>query len=284
MFFTMSNELTNMLTVRFTRTLLALTFSLGSVISALHAQTTPFAANDRLQLLPIDHSLKVAEPNEIPLRITNPNVKSIIIDWGIYRPGWTSPEYAQEAKNAEYSLLPGTSIVHFTPSVIGKLKIIITVFFLDGGFARKDEDVETVLPDRPPEKLIFQKNTGSTWNKNVTYAIVDQTMWLITVVYYPGFDKPIHLPATDIAFRVLNDPGKDPLQLDSTTGIIKPVASGRALVQADFAGLSTFICIRAFTSNPGGPWDDCHDLLPPGKSLPPSEPLGSPPQVRAVRP
>jgi hypothetical protein len=165
--------------------------------------------------------------------------------------------------------------------VIGKLKIVIMVDFLDGKFARKEEDVETVLPDRPPEKLIFHDHTGSTWNKNAMYAIVDQTVWLDTVVYYPGFDKPIRLPATDIAFRVLNDPGREPLQLDLATGIIKPVASGRALVQADFAGLTTFICIRVFTSNPGGPWDDCHDLLPPGKSLPPQAPLGFPPVVRA---
>jgi hypothetical protein len=168
--------------------------------------------------------------------------------------------------------------------VIGKLSISIMVNFEDGKFARKDEDVETVLPDRPPEKFIFQKATRSTWNENVMWAIVDQTVWLNTVVYYPRFDEPIRLPATDIAFHVLNDPGREPLQLDPATGIIKPVASGRALVQADFAGLTTFICIRVFTSNPGGPWDDCHDLLPPGKSLPPQEPLSPPPQVRAVRP
>jgi hypothetical protein len=278
----MSNEQTNMLTVRFAVTLFALAFALGPVLSPVHAQTTPFIANDRVQLLPIDHSLKVAEPNEIPLRISNPNVKAMIIDWGFYRPGRTSPEYANEARSAEYSLLPGTSLVHFTPSVIGKLRIDITVSFLDGGVAHKNEDVETVLPDRLPEKLIFQKNSyRSTWNENVKWAIVGQTVWLITVVYYPGFDKPIRLPATDIAFRVLNDPKMEPLQVDSATGTIKPVAPGRALVQADFAGLTTFTCIRAFTSNPGGPWDDCHDLLPPGKSLPPQEPLGSPPIVRA---
>jgi hypothetical protein len=281
----MSNELTNMLTVRFARTLLALVFALGPVLSPLDAQTTSsqtFIADDRIQLLPIDHSLKVAEPNEIPIHISYPNVKSIIIDWGIYPPGWTSPQYANEARSAEYTLLPGTSIIRFTPSVVGKLSISIMVNFEDGKFARKDEDVETVLPDRLPEKLIFQKNSyRSTWNENVKWAIVGQTVWLITVVYYPGFDKPIRLPATDIAFRVLNDPKMEPLQVDSATGTIKPVAPGRALVQADFAGLTTFTCIRAFTSNPGGPWDDCHDLLPPGKSMPPQEPLGSPPIVRA---
>ena len=279
----MSTELTNMLTVRFTRILLALAFSLGPVLSPLHAQTTPFIANDRLQLLPIDHSLKVAEQNEIPLRISNPNVKTVVIDWGIYRPGSRSPD-AQESKSAEYSLLPGTSIVHFTPSVIGKLRLGILVFFQDGGFARKDEDVETVLPDRPPEKLIFQKDRRTTWNQNRTIATVDQTVWLDMVAFYPGFDGRIHLPATDIAFRVLNYPGKEPLQLDSATGIIKPLAAGRALVQADFAGLTTFTCVIVFSSGPGGPHQDCNDLLPPGKSMPPEEPLGSFPRVREVRP
>jgi hypothetical protein len=274
----MSNELANTLTVRFARTLLALAFALSPVLSPLHAQTTSFVANDRLQLLPIDHSLKVAEPNEIPFRITNPNVKSIIINWGIYQPGLKSPQYADEAKSAEYSLLPGTSIIHFTPSVIGKLKIVIMVDFLDGKFARKDEDVEAVLPDRPPEKFIFQKDGRTAWNKNRSYAIVDQTtVWLDTVVYYTGFDKPIHLPAADIAFHVLNDPGREPLQLDSATGIVKPVAAGRALVQADFASLTTFTCILVFSSSGGGSSDDCHDLLPPGKSLPPQEPLSTPP-------
>ena len=279
----MSNEQTNMLTVRFVQTLLALAFALGPVLSPLYAQTTPFQANDRVQLLPIDHSLRVAQPNEIPLRISNPNVKSIIVEWGIYRPGSTSPVYPDDAKRGEYSLLPGTSIIHFTPSVSGKLKIVIMVDFLDGGFARKDEDVEAVLPDRPPEKLIFQENGyRTTWNKNRTIAIVDHTEWLDPVAYYQGFDKPIHLPATDIAFNVLNYPGREPLQLDSATGIIKPVAAGRALVQADFAGLTTFTCVIVFSSGPGGPDQDCNDLLPPGKSMPPEQPLGSPPQVRAL--
>lgn len=284
MFVKMSNELTNRLTVRFARTLLALAFALGPVLSPLHAQTTPFIANDRVQLLPIDHSLKVAELNEIPLHISYPNVKSIIIDWGIYRPGLTRPKYAHDAKSAEYSLLPGTSIIHFTPSVIGKLKIVIMVDFQDGGFSRNEEDVETVLPDRPPEKFIFPKSDWTTWNQNRRYAIVNQTVWLDTVAYYAGFDKPIHLPATDIAFHVLNYPGREPLQLDSATGIIKPVDAGRSLVQADFAGLTTFTCVIVFASGPGGPSQDCNDLLPPGMSMPPEEPLGSAPQIRVVRP
>jgi len=281
-----------MLTVRFARTLLALALALGPVLSPLDAQTTPsqpFMANDRLQLLPIDHGLKVAQPNEIPLRISDPNVKSIIVNWGIYRPGWTRPEYAQEQKSPEYSLLPGAngaSIIHFTPSVIGKLSIGILVFFQDGGFARKDEDVETVLPDRPPEKLIFQESgqPWSIWNNNLTVAIVDHTVWLDMVAFYPGFDGRIHLPARDISFQVLNDPGREPLQLDSATGIIKPLAAGRALVQADFAGLTTFTCIRVFSSGVGGPRDDCHDLLPPGKSLPLQEPLSPAPKVTVATP
>src|SRR5579871_5633019 len=101
MFFTMSNYLSNMSTIPFARILLALAFALGPAPSPLSAQQ-PLAANDRLQLLPIDHSLKVAEPNEIPFRISDPNVKSIIIDWGVYRPGLLRPEYADEAKSAEY--------------------------------------------------------------------------------------------------------------------------------------------------------------------------------------
>jgi hypothetical protein len=287
MFFMMSNELTNMLSLRFARILLALAFALGPALSSISAQTTPFIANDRVQLLPIDHSLKVAEPNEIPLRVSNPNVKSVVVNWGVYKRGILRPESAWEPKSPEYSLLPsvtGASFIHFTPTEIGKLNISILVFFQDGGFARKDEDVEAVLPDRSPEKLIFPKNTRSTWNANWMYAIVDHAVWLDTVVYYPGFDQPIHLPATDIVFHVLNEPGREPLQLDSSTGTIKPVAAGRALVQADFAGLTTFVCVRVFASNPGGPWDDCHDLLPPGESLPPEEPLSAPPRVRAVGP
>ena len=281
----MSNDLTNMPIVRFARTLLALAFALSPALRPLAAQTAPFQANDRFQLLPIDHSLKVAEPNEIPFRINNPNVKSIIVDWGIYRPGLKNPEYANEAKSAEYNLLPGTSIIHFTPSVIGKLRINIQVVFLDGGIARKDEDVETVLPDRPPEKLIFQSAQSlSKWNENQTVAIVDQTRWLNLVAFYLGFDKPIRLPATDIAFHVLNYPGKEPFQLDSATGIFKPVTAGRALIQADFAGLTTFTCVIVFSSGPGGPNQNCNDLLPPGKSMPPSEPMSPPPQVRVFRP
>jgi hypothetical protein len=280
-------ELTNMWTVRFAVTLLSLAFALGPVPSQIDAQTIPaqpfFIASDRLQLLPIDHSLKVAEPNDIPVRISNANVKSIDVSWGIYRPGSKSPEYANVAKSVEFSLLPGTSIVHFTPSMIGKLRIGIIVNFLDGGFARRDEDVEAILPDRPPEKFIFQENGyRTTWNKNRTIAIVDSTVWLDMVAFYSGFDKPIHLPATDIAFNVLNYPGAEPLQLDTATGIIKPIAAGRALVQADFAGLTTFTCVIVFSSVPGGPNQDCNDLLPPGKSMPPSEPMGAPPQVRAA--
>ena len=280
----MSNELTNMLTVRFAQTLFALAFAFGPVLSPLDAQTTPFAANDRLQLLPIDHSLKVAEPNEIPFRISNPNVKTIVVDWGIYQPGQNIPE-SKESKSVEYSLLPDTSIIHFTPSVIGKLRINIQVVFLDGGIARKDEDVETVLPDQPPEKLIFQDgHPWSTWNQNRTIAIVDQTRWLDLVAFYPGFDGRIHLPATDIAFHVLNYPGMEPLQLDSATGIIKPVVAGRALIQADFAGLTTFTCVIVFSSGPGGPNQNCNDLLPPGKSMPPEEPRSAPKRMREVGP
>ncbi len=229
-------------------------------------------ANDRLQLLPIAQKLKVAEPNDIPLRISDSNVKTIVVDWGIYRPGSSIPEFSHDPRGADYKLLPGpdgTSVLHFTPSVLGKLKLSVLVFFQDGKLARKEEDVEAVLPDRSPENFFIQDQPNYSWNRNRMYATLGDTDWLPTVAYYSGFPKPIRLPATDVVFHVLNDPGYEPLQLDPATGQIKAVTTGRALVQADFAGLTTFTCVLVFQSTGGGSGDDCHDLLPPGKSLPP---------------
>jgi hypothetical protein len=259
-----------------------LTFCAHNLLHAQALPPQPFVASDRLQLFPITHPLKIAEPNDIPLHINDPNVKSIIVDWGIYLPGAKTAVSSQEARGPKYSLLHGpggTSFIQFAPSVLGKLSLGIIVFFQDGGIARKNEDVETVLPSRPPEKFIIQQNHGNPWNTNRMYATVNRSTWLNTVAYYPGFDKPIQLPAANIVFHVLNDAGREPLQLDPTTGTIKPVNAGRALVQADFAGLTTFTCILVFPSAGGGSVDDCHDLLPQGKSFP-SQPEFSPPKIR----
>lgn len=256
---------------------------LSALTTGLHAQILspqPFVGNDRLQLLPIAHKLKVAEPNDIPLRISDSNVKTVLVHWGTYPPSSRIPVSDQE-RSPEYKLTPGpdgTSVIHFTPSVLGRLNLSILVFFQDGGFAQKAEDVEVVLPDRSPENFIIQDQSSHPWNRNRMYATVGDTGWLPTVAYYSGFARPIRLPAADVVFHVLNDPGSEPLQLDSATGQIKSVTTGRALVQADFGGFTTFTCVLIFQSAGGGSGDDCHDLLPPGKSLPP-QPNFSPPKV-----
>jgi hypothetical protein len=267
---------------------LGLTIALVAVCPAtgLIAQTSSPLADDRLQLLPIAQKLKVAEPNDIPLRISDPNVKTIVVDWGIYSPGSSIPEWNHEYESSEYKLLPspdGTFVIHFTPSVVGKLNLRVLVFFEDGKLARKSEDVETVLPDRSPEAFFIQDQPNRRFNENRMYATVGDTQWLSTVAYYSGFEQPIRLRAADVVFHVLNDPRYDPLQLDPATGKIKSVNTGRALVQADFGGLTTFTCILVFGSRAGGSSDDCRDLLPPGKSLPP-QPKFTPPLIKTVPP
>jgi hypothetical protein len=271
------------------RSRLVMVVALSPAVSLLQAQAQApdhFTANDRLRLLPITHSFTVAEPNSIPLQVTDPHVKSVFVDWGTYPPGSTISVDAHESNTPAFSLLPGphgTSIIQFTPSVLGKLNLGVIVFFEDGGIASKDEDVEAILPTRLPEKFIFQRSADQSWNTNSMYATVGRNVGLDAAAYYSGFAKPVHVPPASVVFHVLNEPGSKPLQLDPATGIIKPIAPGRALIQADFAGLITFTCIHVFPSTGGGTADDCHDLLPSGKSLPP-QPKFTPPTIRVSGP
>lgn len=265
-----------------TITVLAFCPALG--LYAQNSSTQPFAADDRLQLIPLAQKLKVAEPNDIPLRLSDSNVKTIVVDWRIYQPGSPIPVPDQEPESSEYKLLSGpdgTSLIHVTPSVLGRLNLGILVVFEDGGIARKSEDVEAVLPDRNPENFFIQDQPHRRFNRNRMYATVGDTHWLPAVAYYPDFPEPIRLPATDVVFHVLNDPGYEPLHLDPATGKITAVTTGRALVQADFGGLTTFTCVLVFQSAGGGSSDDCHDLLPPGKSLPP-QPKFTPPLIKVT--
>ena len=211
----------------------------------------------------------------IPLRLHG-TPRSITLSWQMYDPAGNRTS-TRDVDFADVNLLhdtAGSTYVLFTPPLLRKLHLFVSVAFDDQEMTTNGEDVDVTVPNRKPYAVtvgLGPVGDGSS-NLNRTSMDMSQSMHQLGIqpwVAYAGFPRFIRLQGKDVAFKITTPPGQRvPFQLDPTTGIATSKSYGEALLQITFQGLTTFTCVRVVPDAFSGGPADCHELLPPGASFP----------------
>jgi hypothetical protein len=245
----------------------------------------------RVQVPPLTQALKLAEPNPVSIQPIGERVTSVFASWTYYV--GNVPHPADE----EDSVLPvnydsnGGEFVSVTPLRLGTAQLSLFVSFADGGFERKTINVQVVQPQRPPEKLMI--TLGGDYRRDTPVIYLDlleerRTRHPDPVAIYKNVTSHIPLSTSDVTFKLINSTGTEAaVEIDPSTGFVTARHVGQALLETSFGGVSTLTCIDVMNDVRMGPRSRCEELLPPGRSLPPSDmDLDStpPPRVKVHRP
>jgi hypothetical protein len=246
----------------------------------------PHVEVGRLQIPAATQSLKLAEPNKISLQSNGQKVTSVGARWAYYDGGalvYPVNEHDDVLPvNADSS---GSAYVSVTPRKLGNAQLMLFVSFADGGVERKTMDVQVVQPQRPPEKLVIASGGDYRVDHPVIYLDLSdegRKKDLDPAAIYKNMAKPVPLSASDVTFKFINSTGV--AEIDPSTGIVTAQHVGQALLETSFGGVSTLTCIDVMNEVRMGRRSRCEELLPPGRSLPPSSEDSDPPPVVKARP
>jgi hypothetical protein len=246
----------------------------ANVISTSWSQSTrEHVVVGRVQIPAITHSLKLAEPNQIFIQSGGQSVTSVEARWLYYVGNTPSPVGEDDSVLPVSSDSNGVASVSVTPLKLGKLQLMLFISFADGGFERKTIDVQVVQPERQPERLVIA--SGGDYKRNnpvlsLDLSDVHKTIDVDPAAIYKNVTRPVPLNASDVTFKLINSSGAA-AEIDPSTGIVTARHVGQALLETSFGGVSTLTCIDVMNDVRMGPRSRCEELLPPGRSLPPSQ-------------
>jgi hypothetical protein len=244
----------------------------------------------RVQIPTVAEPLKLAEPNPISLQSNGQKITSVTARWGYYDRGTL-----MHPVNEGTDILPviydstGGASVNVTPRRLGKVQLMLFISFEDWGFERKTIDLQVGQSAGQPEKLVIASGGDYRVDHPVIYLDLSDEHKKRDVdpaAIYKNVTDPVPLDASDVTFKFINSPGAA-AEIDPSTGIITARHVGQALLETSFGGVSTLTCIDVMNDVRMGPRSRCEELLPPGRSLPPSQKdldNTPPPVVKVYRP
>jgi hypothetical protein len=237
-----------------------------------------FQANDRVEILAPEHNLKLAEENEIPIRIHFPGLVKIDSQQLLYAPSDMKTRLLPYLPEGGFAVLPilyhadGSAYVKVIPRRLGQIVFEIWANFPDGGYVKTETVLTVGLPDRLPQKLIIgQLGVPNANTPQMTVYLKPETARraLTTGVVYENLKEQIQIDPAFVSFEVRTANDASIIELDKSTGSIKPLQVGEALVQTTFGGWTNLTCVvveEQFDPNMGAT-QNCKSLLLPGEKL-----------------
>lgn len=207
-----------------------------------------FLANSRLEILPPQEPLKLAEPNEIQLRIhgrveglvDSSQAQSTSADPNTPRLVFGSPAVGPVLYHPD-----GSPYVRIVPMRLGKVELTLGVSFTDGGAAIQKIMVEVGPSQKRPQSIIV----GPNWVRDelkLLLSLTGSSSRGILNVYakYSDIDRLITIDPALATYRIINWDGRSsPIDLDGQTGVVTAVHPGQALVEISFAGRRNLTCV-----------------------------------------
>jgi hypothetical protein len=250
------------------------------------AQPAPFEddGDSRVKIALKSPEMKLAQENRVPLNLQGHAVRSVGARWTQY-----SQTGVLEPGSEGFALAPlrhaedGSAYVDVVPTKLGKLRLGLLLEFGDCILGNSFADVSVHLPDRDPERLILADTTVRVdyTRKAGTLHLSAQSLkeFLTPVAFYKGVDYPVPITVGDeVAFAVI--PRKNqapPVTYDRSTGEIKTVRPGQALIKATLRGRSAYACVDVMQEGADfSQRSNCNDFLPADLTEPIDEPQQMP--------
>jgi hypothetical protein len=246
-----------------------------------------FRADGRLEVEAPLQSLRLAEEGEVPLRIHASGLAKVESQQLIYAPKDMETRLVPSIPKGGFAVLPilhrsdGSAYVKVTPRHLGKVVLKFRAYFPDGGYTNTETILNVGPPARSPLRLIVGQPgiPANNIREMRLYLQGGLSKDALTIgAIYDNVKEQIQIDPTLASFVVRTANNVSVIDLDTSTGRIKPLQPGEALIETTFGGWSNLSCVLVedkWAANEGAT-PDCKSLLLEGERLATSVRKGDP--------
>lgn len=242
-----------------------------------HQVPTPhkgFNASDRIEVVPPNQPVALAEEVEIPLRIHTRGLTCLDSQQHERRFGSWSNEESQIRYHSD-----GSAYVTIVPLRLGQVELHLVGMYPDYGIVLKQITLD-VQPTRPAWLTVG--SIMPTTERGITPTTVVLALApkpgeygsyapLAVFAKYDGVPEWIEINPPFVTFRIINWDGKaPPIHLDSERQWITPLSLGQALLETTYGGRRVLTCVDVEEKlTPGRSYfeKNCKQLLAPGEKF-----------------
>ena len=224
----------------------------------------------QIEVVAPPQGLKLGEVNELTLLTKSPGLVSVFTHQG--RPNALPNTDRIEGGDQELPVLhrpDGTAYIRLVPMELGDIEMGIM-----GNFAGKQLDRSTAklhvgLSSRKPVEIWIDPN-GFALQQNIIRLDIDEPRWagktneawqyLFPVAFYPDVRSHVYLDVASVEFKVRQPAGAPVIAFDRSTGRMKPLRQGDALVETWFSGVVRRTCIQVRNSSMPFDRSNCKQL------------------------
>ncbi|WP_263416047.1 hypothetical protein [Terriglobus albidus] len=238
----------------------------------------PFSAPGRLDVIAPQHSLRLAEENEITLRPRVAGLTEVETLQVQYIPDRMASQPRAVFPKEGWAILPllyhsdGSASIRVIPRSLGRLALRITARFPDGGETESEIAFDVRLTEQSPEKIVvgswFDPTREASWE--FTYLDPKElTRGLAISASYKDVKGEFNIDPSFASFHVRPENNARPaIDIDGTKGAIKPLHVGEALVETSFGGWTSLTCVIVKDHNDSNFRNQgCKSLLRPGEEI-----------------
>jgi len=244
----------------------------------LSPRVNVFLAPDRIEVIPPSTPLKLAEENELSLRIKSPGAVMMATEQAQYAPQDAVTRLIPSIPHGSYADLPiqyrddGTAFIKIIPRRLGTVVFSLRAHFPDGGLTKVSATLTVEPPARSPKRLIVgHDGTPTSTPTHYSYLYPDTDKGGLSIFAdYDNLKEEVTIDPSFVRFKVRTANGASIIKINKSTGRITPLQLGEALVETRFGGLKNLTCVvveEELDRNRTGPPQTCKSLLLPGERL-----------------
>jgi hypothetical protein len=228
---------------------------------------------DRLELPHPTLALKLGRPNDVPVQLHGYAVHSTDASFTYFDPSGNTQSYGRDTEVTMKYHPDGGAYVEVFPERVGKAELYIGVFFSDGGVQSARVVAEVALPNEKPDKFLVNRGGDDSETTGTVYLDLSAQSNHINLnpkAVYSEEAGPVPIPYENVQFKLISANAADPpIRIDPSTGRIKALHIGHALVQSTFEDFSDLTCVDVMeNASYGGDRTNCAELVPPGMDAP----------------
>ncbi len=235
-----------------------------------------FPAYDRLEILSPESPLKLAEENELSLRIHGAGLTTLGTIQTQFRGG--NPEMPDSVHGSKQSVQvlhhpDGSPYINIVPMRLGKLQLTLDGLFPDGGAVLKKILVDVEPSHERPDKLLIGSLGALQRNATTIFVGLDAFRTPTALDIYAKYGKlgtTLLIDPSFARFRITTLDRTSPVRLDERTGSLTPVHPGQALLETTFGGRINLTCVivdEAHNPDRGDFGRNCQQILASGEKL-----------------
>ncbi len=236
----------------------------------------PFSAPGRLDVVPPTHNLTLAEENEVFLQVHAPGLTAVEAKQVQYGPNDLQSRRMPHSPRGGWAILPvtnhanGSASIKVTPLALGQLVLQIVGRFADGGDTKAEVVLNVQPPERTPDKLIVGDWAAPSSTARFVSAFMNPkgvNYGLTVGAVYENVTDQVDIDPSFASFEVRTANDTPIIELDKSTGRIKPLRVGEALVETNFGGWTNLTCVVVKDHFDSRNLLNCKSLLQPGERL-----------------